>query len=170
MTAAVPTPDLQRIVEALKACRERYRIYAGERLDLCSVWDVTVQPLGRKVFQGSPSACHDWRDARCAEAMVRAIVPAELVALAGKAAGGTWSWEGTLERPAPGEHWRDQPTIYAGRVDPIAEFGGMPMHGHGLNLFGRLDPDSNGRVNLDLTVAAVNLVRSLSVILGETQP
>ena len=159
MTATVPSPDLQRIVEALKACRERYRIYAGERLDLCSAWDVTAQPLGFKVFQGSPSACHDWRDARCAEAMVRAIVPAELVALSEAATPGKWHVK-RIKGYTDDEVFTDHPDF---QVKPhgsyIASTGlaaGHPAH--------RYSEDA------DLIAASTNLVRSLSAILGETQP
>lgn len=73
----------------------------------------------------------------------------KLRALYEAGARGTWSWE---DGP---------PTLYAGRVDQIGEIGGYPMFGHGLNLLGRLEPDSNGKAVLDLIVAAVNALPSL---------
>jgi hypothetical protein len=68
------TPDLQRIVEALKACRERYRISdfgpAGPYvLEENTSWDLAIN-LGEFVEKEDAQA---YVDARCAEAMVRAI-------------------------------------------------------------------------------------------------
>ena len=83
-----------------------------------------------------------------------------LRALSKKATQGTWSWE---DGP---------PTVYAGRVDPIGEFGGMPVCGHGYNLFGRLtDLSHNGRADLDFAVACVNFVRdNIGVLERLSQP
>jgi hypothetical protein len=66
MTTTVSTPDLQRIVEALKACRERYEIWGTHP----AVRDVQAF---ENVFSGTYDQCEQWIDARCAEAMVRAI-------------------------------------------------------------------------------------------------
>jgi hypothetical protein len=64
------TPDLQRIVEALKACRERYVIGANpDEYD----WCVSDRQEGCRVVTGPLERCQDVIDARCAEAMVRAI-------------------------------------------------------------------------------------------------
>ena len=57
---------------------------------------------------------------------------AAIAARCDRATGGEWTWE---DGPA---------TVYAGR--------GVNMHG--LNLFGRLDPDWNGPANLDFVCAA----------------
>lgn len=51
---------------------------------------------------------------------------------------GEWSWE---DGPA---------TLYAGRGE-----------GHGLNLLGRMEPDSNGKANLDFVCAFANDARAL---------
>ena len=70
MTTAVPSPDLQRIVEALKACREDLAVqYFGDGPD---AYLVTSQAHGQ-VFRGTVEDCSAYLDARCAEAMVRAI-------------------------------------------------------------------------------------------------
>lgn len=71
MTAAVPTPDLQLIVEAQKACRERYLIVAPSKRGL----DFGVRDLfsGLVAFSGTATECLAYIDARCAEAMVRAM-------------------------------------------------------------------------------------------------
>lgn len=53
--------------------------------------------------------------------------------------GGEWSWEGTI-----GDYKFDRPTLYS---DRNAMINGWPVHG--LNLLGRLEPDSNGKANLD---------------------
>lgn len=91
----------------------------------------------------------------------RCAVPEELMELSAKATQGTWSWE---DGPA---------TVYAGRVDKVGEFAGSPMYGHGLNLFGRLEPDWNGKNNLDFVCALVNWFRASvsdgSRAAGETQ-
>lgn len=70
------------------------------------------------------------------------ITSARVRELSAKATGGEWSWE---DGP---------PTLYAGRgsFGAIANFP-IPVPAHGLNLLGRLEPDSNGPANLDLIAA-----------------
>jgi hypothetical protein len=70
VTASVLSPDLQRIVEALKACRDDLAVqYFGDGPD---AYLVTSQAHGQ-VFRGTVEDCSAYIDARCAEAMVRAI-------------------------------------------------------------------------------------------------
>ena len=65
------TPDLQRIAEALKACRERYSVrYVGGAPGFYGVWD---RDTGTMVLRGDIDVPQQWIDARCAEAMVRAM-------------------------------------------------------------------------------------------------
>ncbi|WP_445505033.1 hypothetical protein [Microvirga sp. G4-2] len=81
-----------------------------------------------------------------------------LIELREKATKGTWSWEDDGDGVA---------TVYAGRVDQMGEWNGIPMYAHGLNLFGRLEPDRNGKNNLDLVCELVN---NLDTIIAALQP
>ena len=88
MTAAVPSPDLQRIVEALKACRASYMmsysIGSNRPVEVLLVEDLEDEET--VVFVGDMDACQSYIDARCAEAMVRAIREPGEAALAALAA------------------------------------------------------------------------------------
>lgn len=64
------TPDLQHIVEALKACRERYRV---TKLPGEEVWRLIDGRDESLIVIGYWERCQEAFDARCAEAMVRAI-------------------------------------------------------------------------------------------------
>ena len=70
MTAVVLTPDLQRIVEALKACRERYVICRGLPEEDYYLFD---RQEGFPIVTGSWERCQDVFDVRRAEAMVLAV-------------------------------------------------------------------------------------------------
>jgi len=69
---------------------------------------------------------------------------------ASKATGGEWTWEGVIGDPY------DLPTLYADRTDEQ----------HGLNLLGRLDPDHNGKANLNHIALAnpANVTRLLDAL------
>jgi len=58
------------------------------------------------------------------------------------ATGGTWTWED------------DPPTLYAGRGQYADHNLGCEIGFHGLNLLGRLEPDWNGKNNLNFITAA----------------
>jgi hypothetical protein len=64
------TPDLQRIVETLKACRERYRV---TKLPGEEVWRLIDACDGSTVVAGYRVRCQEVFDALCAKAMVGAI-------------------------------------------------------------------------------------------------
>lgn len=67
----------------------------------------------------------------------------QLRKLLAKATPGPWSWEPECRS--------SKATLYSGR----------DYQHHGLNLFGRLEPDSNGANNLDLIVEAINALPAL---------
>ncbi len=69
---------------------------------------------------------------------LKKLIP-ELKALVDNSTFGQWTWE------------PDPPTVYAGRS----------FNRHGLNLFGRLDPDSNTPANLDFICAIRNAAPEL---------
>lgn len=75
----------------------------------------------------------------------------KLLELDAKRSKGTWSWERD-EPLAPGMPVTH--TVYAGRIDPIGEWNGVSVCGHGMNLFGRMYVDWNGVNNLDYICAA----------------
>ena len=69
------TPDLQRIVEALKACRgDHITSFSVANKEPAKVWRVSDDSdQAPPVFIGTLDECAAYIDARCAEAMVRAI-------------------------------------------------------------------------------------------------
>jgi hypothetical protein len=88
------TPDLQRIVEALKACRERYEIQPLGAIGPCLLWEVDEQAEEHVFIAEFPDrdVCSAYIDTRCAEAIVRAIREPSNEILA---AGLDWAVDGT---------------------------------------------------------------------------
>jgi hypothetical protein len=80
-TTEALSPDLQRIVEALKACREKYEISQAQSEYV--VWTSDGGIHTHATFARVRDA-EAYIDARCAEAMVRAIrEPSEATVAAG---------------------------------------------------------------------------------------
>lgn len=112
------TPDLQRIVEALKACRERYLIVVPTKRGL----DFGVRDLfsGLVAFSGTPPECSAYIDARCAEAMVRAIREPSLAMVEAAAEHGTESSDGGgwYYEPSPAIAWPAMCDVILGETQP----------------------------------------------------
>lgn len=112
MTVAVPSPDLQRIVEALKACRERYRTWVARN----EMREVTTQDRPYETcFIGTDAECQAYIDARCAEAIVRAIRdPSTEMEVAGTE---QWLCEAAMEDRS-GTNWRAMCDAILGETQP----------------------------------------------------
>lgn len=85
----------------------------------------------------------------------------KLKALAKAATPGPWSWDDEDFGPPD---LRRRVTLYAGRVATDSGIEGLgPIQTHGMNLFGRMEPDANGTNNFNY-VCAVSPENVLEII------